>query len=240
MKKLALVLFSTALIISCESKKQKASASEDVDSTLITHTIDHVILAINNLDSGMAQFERMTGVKPVFGGEHPGRGSHNALVSFGENTYLEIIAPRMNLDSVEAGHVAYLQDFDSLTPMGWAVTSSDTVGTKNILVEQGFAVSGFSSGGREKPNGDKLAWTTFGIAEDVPGLPFFIHWHMGTPHPATTSPSGAKLSQVYIQTPEAERLQKMVTSLDLPVTISNANVPAMKLVIEADGKQVEF
>src|SRR4051812_10884651 len=55
--------------------------------------IDHVILGIDDLQKGIAELERATGVRAVFGGAHPGRGTQNALISLGENHYLEILAP---------------------------------------------------------------------------------------------------------------------------------------------------
>jgi hypothetical protein len=53
--------------------------------------IDHILLGIDDLDRGMDLFEQRSGVRPVQGGKHPG-GTHNALVSLGDGTYLEIIA----------------------------------------------------------------------------------------------------------------------------------------------------
>src|SRR4051794_18090039 len=57
------------------------------------HRIDHVGLGIGDLDRGIAQVTELTGVKPARGGAHPGGGTHNALLSLGEGTYLEILAP---------------------------------------------------------------------------------------------------------------------------------------------------
>ena len=37
--------------------------------------IDHVILGVTNLAHGVERFATLTGVEPVFGGEHPGRNT---------------------------------------------------------------------------------------------------------------------------------------------------------------------
>ena len=76
----ALLLMSPAVALAQESR------SSAVD-------LDHLILGINDLQHGIAVFNRLTGVTPRPGGEHPGRGTHNALVSLGDGRYLEIVAP---------------------------------------------------------------------------------------------------------------------------------------------------
>src|SRR6185369_4132173 len=88
-------------------------------STKKEEHIDHIILAINNLDKGIAQFKERTGIEPVFGGVHPNSFTHNALVALDGETYIEIMAPRPDAQNVP-------EDFtriETLTPIGWAVNT---------------------------------------------------------------------------------------------------------------------
>ena len=54
--------------------------------------LDHLVVAATTLADGIDYIAETCGVAPVAGGKHLAMGTHNALLSLGERTYLEIIA----------------------------------------------------------------------------------------------------------------------------------------------------
>ena len=107
--------------------------------------IDHILLGIDDLDRGVKQFEESTGVKPVYGGKHP-RGTHNALVSLGDGTYVEIIAVQKGVTPPE--DFTGLAQVHTLTPIGWAVSSKDSAQLRSRLEAAGMAVTETTPGSR--------------------------------------------------------------------------------------------
>jgi catechol 2,3-dioxygenase-like lactoylglutathione lyase family enzyme len=55
--------------------------------------LDHVLVAVRDLERATATAARLLGRRPSWRGEHPGAGSANALFRV-ENTLLELLAPR--------------------------------------------------------------------------------------------------------------------------------------------------
>src|SRR5689334_19254967 len=79
--------------------------------------LDHVILGVNDLARGIEFVESRTGVRAVFGGMHPGRGTHNALLSLAHRCYLEILAP-----DPQQAKVTWFQELVEITEpriVGW-------------------------------------------------------------------------------------------------------------------------
>ncbi len=56
-------------ILLAENATERHVASPNADS------VDHVVYATPDLERGMEEIERLTGVSPTLGGEHPGRGT---------------------------------------------------------------------------------------------------------------------------------------------------------------------
>jgi hypothetical protein len=199
--------------------------------------IDHILLGIDDLDRGVKQFEASTGVKPVYGGKHP-RGTHNALVSLGDGTYVEIIAVQKG--SKPPDDYAGLAQLHELTPIGWAVSSKDSAQLRSRLEAAGMAVTEAAPGSRTTPAGKTLSWQTFGLKDNFEEAPFFIVWSAQTAHPSTTSPTGCKLQQWHIAGPHQKDLEQLRRTLDLRVDVAAAKSTSMRLALACPKGPVIF
>ena len=54
-------------------------------------SIDHILIAVQNLEESSLQYEKILGLKPTWRGKHPNLGTENILFPL-ENVYLELIA----------------------------------------------------------------------------------------------------------------------------------------------------
>jgi len=202
----------------------------------VTH-IDHLILGVANLDDGIEQFERRTGVRPACGGKHP-TGTHNALVSLGDGIYLEIVA--LQPGAVPPPEFAALSFLKELTPVGWAVASTDLEALRNELAAADLPVTEPDAGSRATPSGSTLRWQTFRLQTGFREAPFFIVWSADSPHPSATNPSGCTLSALTIASPMGEVLERLCTALELPVTVTRAASPAVTLDLGSPKGPVRF
>ena len=230
MRNAAAALISILCAVGCVSAPTpKEPAMNDV-------SIDHVILGIADLEEGIRRFAEMSGVTAERGGQHPGRGTHNALLSLGSPTYLEIISPVAG----PAPGMEALSDLKELTPVGWAIGTRDLDATKAGLEAAGFKVSAPRPGSRVRPDGQRLEWRTAGV--DIPGglTPFLIEWGAETAHPSTTSPKGCTLESMEIDTPQAERLGKLVEELRLGAVVREAADEEMTLTLACPSGRVSF
>jgi glyoxalase-like protein len=199
--------------------------------------IDHIMLGIDDLDRGMKAFEEATGVKPIPGGKHP-RGTHNALVSLGDGTYVEIIAVQKGIKPPE--DFAGLDQLHTLTPIGWAVSSKDSAQLRSRLDAAGMAVTDPAPGSRITPAGKTLSWQTFGLKDNFEEAPFFIVWSAQTAHPSTTSPGGCKLQQWRIAGAHQKNLEQLRRTLDLRFEVADAKATTMRLALTCPKGAVTF
>jgi Glyoxalase-like domain len=173
---------------------------------------DHLVVAVRSLPEGIAEFERLTGIKAGVGGRHPGRGTENALVSLGDGRYLEILAPQAGarLAASDEG----MRALEHLRIIGWAVRVSDVQEGIKALGGAGFAIQPPQPGSRVTPSGERLEWSTFDLADQsLTVAPFFIHWTPATKHPSTTAPGGCTLAELEVQDPASDRLAAALGAL---------------------------
>ena len=235
-----IVLLVAIVAAACASSQRPAPCDaacrdRDVAAAGPTYAIDHVILGSADLDAGMREFADRTGVTPQVGGVHPARGTRNALASFGDLHYLEILAPDPAQGRTDRN--AGLGVYTKLTPDGWAIRTSDIEATARALRAAGFTVEGPLDGARVRPDGVRLAWRTLNvIGPKAELLPFFIEWKTMDAHPSKSAPGGCTLGEVAVAEEHDSTVRSLMTAVGIRVDVRHATLPAMRLTIACGAK----
>lgn len=153
--------------------------------------IDHFMVAHSDLDRAIDTVAEATGVRAAIGGAHAGQGTHNALASFGDGVYLELIGPDPAQTERPLGD--RFAGLTTPTIVLFVVRTDDHAAKIEAMRGAGFdsAVMPLS---RLTPAGDTLSWhmvTTAGHGIG-PLMPMFIDWG-DMPHPADVNPGGLSL-----------------------------------------------
>jgi hypothetical protein len=186
--------------------------------------IDHLVLAAPSLDVGCRSVEALTGVAPVFGGVHPGAGTHNALLSLGPPTYLEVIARDPSQSDVATSLLVPEDLGDEPRLVAFAVGCDDIDAAVAALRDAGAPGVGDPYGmTRQRPDGAVLSWrVAFVVAGRIGGAtPFLISWDSGG-SPAYDAPIGGRLVTLRAGEPDpaSSRLALEVLGVDVAVESS--------------------
>lgn len=206
-------------------------------STSAPSAIDHVLLGCSNLEYGIAFVEQHTGVRPAFGGVHPGRGTRNALAALGEQVYLEVIAPDPAQSGVTPWLTSTLPRIVSMTEpkvVGWALRSAGLEALVDRLRAEGIAVNGPHAGSRTRSDGRVLRWRMATLADDAGGvLPFLMQWDADSPHPATSAPAGCRLERFIVGSPRADELARFFALAGMRIDVQQGE--AAQLFVDVSG-----
>src|SRR2546427_11880532 len=146
--------------------------------------VDHIVYGVFDLDEGIADLERRLGVRAAAGGRHPGRGTHNALLGLGGQTYLEVIARDPGQEPSSALPFA-LESLAEPRLVGWAVRTHGIDAFVERSRRAGYDPGEVREVSRVRPDGGRLAWR---LAQNPPTgrsflVSFVIRW-LGKPHPS--------------------------------------------------------
>ena len=190
--------------------------------------LDHLLIGVSDLAAGIRDIAARTGIEPQSGGRHPRHGTHNALLSLGEQRYLEIIAP-------DPGNTPLADEFRLLAAMTaprlftWAAHTDHLRSLDAELRAAGYATSGPLPGSRQRVDGTLLSWETLWIRHAV-GLaaPFFIQWADMGQHPGQTTPGGCRLEAFTITHPQAADLNRLLEIAGMPRWAISGATPALR------------
>ena len=210
--------------------------------------VDHLIYAAPELGAAMDEIEALLGVRPIFGGQHTHRGTHNALLSLGGRSYLEIIAPDPTQPEPNVP-----RSFGLNTPpshgrlVTWASPSDDLTAQSEQARAAGYDPGTIVAGGRLTSDGVQLHWRSAKRPEVSQGkpmvggglIPFLIEWG-NTPHPALSSPQGCELVGFSAEHPNPTAITAMLTALGIPIPVTQAAQPQLIAIINTPNGQIEL
>ncbi len=207
--------------------------------------VDHLVLAVSDLQQGIEWFEQKTGVRAVVGGKHPGRGTQNALISFGGRQYLEILAP----DPQQSGNPRAVELLKLTSPrlVLWA-SATEEIDTLAQNAKAGkLLVFGPIDGSRMRPDGKLLKWRSLNVARpedqqvvNFNVVPFFIQWDKDSLHPSQDSPAGCRLLSLEFSHPEAESISVAMKTLGIKAKVAKASSPIIRAAIKTPKGKIEL
>ena len=210
-------------------------------STSLLATVDHLVYATPDLKASIDALEKRLGVRAAPGGEHPGRGTRNALIALSPTSYIEIIGPDPEQPKPDLPRQFGIDTLVEGRLVTWAAKSNDLEGTVTRAAGHAVKLGEVLPGSRRRPDGLLLNWRYTNprivVADGV--VPFFIDWGP-TPHPAQTAASGASLLDLVAEHPDAERVQQMLTALGLGLQVKKGASPALTAIISSPRGRIEL
>jgi hypothetical protein len=178
--------------------------------------IDHLVYAVPDLADGVTDLERRLGARAAGGGRHDGLGTHNALLSLGPRTYLEVIAPDPTQPTPQAPLPFGVADATGPALVAWALGVDDIAAAAEQARQQGLDLGSIVPGRRTTAEGTLLQWQLTENAMVGGPVPFLISWG-DTPHPAAAAPGGLTLETLHVEHPAPEELTRQLRAVGADV-----------------------
>jgi len=172
----------------------------------------------------MDAVEASLGVRPIPGGRHPQFGTHNALLSLGPDTYLEVIARDPGLPAPGRGRLVDLSEGQVPRLITWVLRAHDLASFAQGPARAAAGIGRIEEGSREQADGSLVEWLlTDPYAMPMSGaVPFLINWG-NTAHPARIFPGAGTLAGLRIEHPFPEQVREALESLHTSAEVVEAD-----------------
>ena len=172
---------------------------------MFTH-LDHLIVAVDDLEAAAKNYQTLFGMTQVWSGEHKELGTSNALFAF-KNTYFELLSATG--EGLGADLVNHYLNQSGEGLIGIVFATDDIKKAKSSLEEQGFNMPDISSGeGTNSSDQQVRRWKNLFLPPELSrGLFSFIieHTEGALPSPMSYEPSSPhSLDHVVINTNDAD------------------------------------
>ena len=120
--RMAVVAAACGLLVATGSAQTKTA-------TNLLAIVDHLVYATPDLKASIDALEKRLGVRAAPGGQHPGRGTRNALIALSPTSYIEIIGPDPEQPKPDLPRQFGIDTLAEGRLVTWAAKSSDLEGT---------------------------------------------------------------------------------------------------------------
>jgi len=203
--------------------------------------VDHILYTVPDVPAAVDELAQALGVRATMGGRHLGRGTRNALLALGPESYLEILGPDAEQPEPERPRWFGIDALTAPRLAAWAAKSSRLEELVELARRKGVDLGSVESGSRQRPDGVTLRWRlTDPDALVADGLvPFFIDWG-DTPHPARTAAEGASLVQLRAEHPSPDRVEPLLRAVDVDLPVELGPRPGLVATIAGLAGRVEL
>ena len=169
-------------------------------------TLDHLIIAVQDLDEAEENYKKIFGILPVWKGIHKELGTANVIFNF-KNTYFELLS--VNGDGLGADLVNNQLKENGEGMLGLVLGTKDINSTAAILKDKGFPISEVSNGeGKNSQNNEIRKWKNIFLPLELTrGIFSFIIQHTEGSLPTASKydkSSINKLDHVVLNTNDAD------------------------------------
>jgi len=216
------------------------------------NALDHLIIAVSDLDAAEENYTKIFGIKPVWRGEHKELGTENSLFNF-QNTYFELLAAKgEGLGAALVNH--YLQESGEGL-IGIVLGTEDIDECYKSLQSKGYALGEISEGeGVNFKDGAIREWKNLFLPPELTrGIFAFIIQHTkGSLEEFKNDDKSVvnKLDHVVIQTNDADgfidiyrdiynirlALDKYVEAWESRMLFFRINKTTIEVIEKQDGK----
>ena len=139
-------------------------------------TLDHLIIAVKDLDEAEKNYTKIFGEPPVWRGEHKELGTSNSLFNF-NNTYFELLAATG--DGLGAALVNYYLEESGEGLIGVVFGTNNIHNASTLIQEKGFTVNEYTEGeGTNSKDNQARKWQNLFLPPELTrGLFSFIIEH---------------------------------------------------------------
>ena len=194
--------------------------------------VDHLIVAVEDLDAAENNYKKIFGINPVWKGVHNELGTSNVIFNF-ENTYLELLAATGSGVGAELINKSIQKNGEGLLGLVLGTTNIEAFNKK--ATESGYLMSEVASGEGVSEKNKKRKWLyQFLPPEMTRGIFSFVIEHKSKELPSSKYNKSTikKLEQVVIKTRDCDGFIKVYRDLFgiRSVSYTHLTLPTILLV----------